>query len=50
MSVAYLKAGTRVVYNKVEHVVERQCADGTWVLRNEDTDRSIERKRPAIPS
>ncbi|MCA6218568.1 transposase [Ideonella sp. B7] len=42
MSKAFLRAGVKVLIRKEEHVVERQCEDGIWVLRNEKTDRALE--------
>lgn len=43
MSKAFLKAGAKVLLEKELHVVERQCADGTWVLRQDATGRNVDK-------
>jgi len=42
MSRAYLRANSKVTVDREPYVLQRQCADGVWVLHHEVTGRALE--------
>lgn len=50
MSRAYLRTGAHLELAGAPHVIERQCRDGTWVLRHVKTERAVEMRTHDIYS
>lgn len=48
MSRAYLRAGASLQVDAQPYRIERQCRDGTWVLRNLKTERALELSTESI--
>jgi putative transposase len=42
MAKAFLRAKTELLLDGAPYIVDRQCSDGVWVLRHQNTERAIE--------